>query len=416
MKRTASVCCLLASLMIGGSALAQDWPQWRGAGRDAKVGDFKAPAAWPKELTAKWKVNVGNGGDSSPALVGDKLFLITRQGDEESIVCLDAAGGTEVWRDKYTTPAISGADAKAHGGPRSSPAVAEGKVVTLGVNGVITCLNMDGKLAWRKDSAKDGYGVPKFHTACSPLIADGLAIVQLGGGAAGAVVAYDLATGDQKWAAKGDGAGYASPALVNVGETKLVVALTEKGIVAVQAADGKEVWQAAFAPVGMTYNSVSPVVDGPVMIYTGSGRGTKAVKFEKDGDKIVAKDLWTNADTSAAFCTPVLHDGLLFGLSAGKGRGSGGGKFYCLNAKTGQAAWTDSATRGTDYGAMVDAGSVIIALTATGQLTAIEPSDKAYKELASIKVSEKSTYAYPVVSGNRIFVRDEESMAMYVVE
>ena len=166
----------------------------------------------------------------------------------------------------------------------------------------------------------------------------------------------------------------------------------------------------------MTYNSVSPVVDGPVMIYTGSGRGTKAVKFEKEGDKIVAKDLWVNADTSAAFCTPVLHDGVLFGLSAGADRRGADGKFYCLNATTGQTAWTDSEPRRTNYGATVDAGSVIIALTAAGQLTAIEPGDKACKILASVKVSEKPTYAYPIASGNRIFIRDDDSMAMYLVE
>ena len=118
------------------------------AGRGAtRVGDFKVPAAWPKELTAAWRVNAGNGGDSSPALVGDKLFLITRQGDEEAIVCLDTAKGTEVWRDKYATPAVSGPDAKGHAGPRSSPAVADGKVVAAGSQwrGFVSQCRPDGK-------------------------------------------------------------------------------------------------------------------------------------------------------------------------------------------------------------------------------------------------------------------------------
>src|SRR5687768_11027029 len=85
---------------VGGVAVAQDWPQWRGPGRDNKVTGFTAPAAWPKELTKKWQVKVGSG-DSSPVLVGDKLYVFARQGDKEVTLCLDAATGKEVWRDEH---------------------------------------------------------------------------------------------------------------------------------------------------------------------------------------------------------------------------------------------------------------------------------------------------------------------------
>ena len=109
----------LACLMAG----ADDWPQWRGPGRDNKVTGFTAPAAWPKELTKKWKVPVGTG-DASPALVGDKVYVFARQGDEEVILCLDAGTGQERWKDKYSAPGFKGADAGGDMGPRSSPAVA----------------------------------------------------------------------------------------------------------------------------------------------------------------------------------------------------------------------------------------------------------------------------------------------------
>ncbi len=87
-------------LAAGNGALAQDWPQWRGPNRDAKVEGFKAPQAWPKELNQKWKVTVG-GGDASPALVGDKLYVFSREDPNEVIRCLDATTGKEVWQDKY---------------------------------------------------------------------------------------------------------------------------------------------------------------------------------------------------------------------------------------------------------------------------------------------------------------------------
>src|SRR5664279_2134599 len=83
-----------------GCALAQDWPQWRGANRDGKASGFTAPKTWPKELTQKWKVTVGLG-DATPALVGDKLYVFARQHPAEVVRCLDAANGKELWQEKY---------------------------------------------------------------------------------------------------------------------------------------------------------------------------------------------------------------------------------------------------------------------------------------------------------------------------
>src|SRR5262245_18180338 len=94
---------LLVAAGLGAFALAADaadWPQWRGPNRDAKVTGFGAPRRWPKEPTQKWKVRVG-GGDASPSLVGDKLYVFTRQGKDQVLRCLDAGSGKEVWQDRY---------------------------------------------------------------------------------------------------------------------------------------------------------------------------------------------------------------------------------------------------------------------------------------------------------------------------
>src|SRR2546421_2831342 len=165
--------------LIATCAFAQDWPQWRGANRDAKASDFKAPKTWPKELTKKWRVTVGEG-VSTPALVGERLYVFSRQEGNEITRCLNAADGKEIWQDKYESLGASG-PASGFSGPRSSPAVADGKVVTLGVRGVLSCLDAaEGKLLWRKDDFKGA--TPKFYTASSPLIVDGLCIAELGGG------------------------------------------------------------------------------------------------------------------------------------------------------------------------------------------------------------------------------------------
>src|SRR5689334_9653342 len=103
------------------TAAAADWPQWRGPDRDARAADFQAPAAWPKELTRKWSVPVGDG-VATPALVGDRLYVFARQGGDEVTRCLDAATGKEAWQDKYPAKPATG-PAGSFPGPRASPAV-----------------------------------------------------------------------------------------------------------------------------------------------------------------------------------------------------------------------------------------------------------------------------------------------------
>jgi len=395
-------------ILVGaGCVLAQDWPQWRGPNRDAKVSGFTAPATWPKELTQKWKTTVGTG-DATPALVGDKLYVFTRQGEEEVTTCLNAADdGKELWKDKYAAQAVTGPAAR-HPGPRSSPAIADGKVVTLGVAGVLSCLDAaSGKLIWRKDPFPKV--TPKFFAATSPIIVDGMAIAHLGGPGNGAIVAFDLAGGNQKWQWAAEGPDYGSPALMTVDGTKVLVTLSEKSFVGIGVADGKLLWQLPFAPQGMAYNAATPIIDGQTVIYTGKGRGTKAVKIEKQGDGFAAKELWSNPDLAPQFNTPVLKDGLLFGLSDK-------GNFFCIDAKTGKTAWVDTVQRDrSGFGAIVDVGSYLMAMPSSSELIVFKPNGKQYEEVAKIKVSDTPTYAHPVIAGNRIFIKDQESVAMFTL-
>jgi outer membrane protein assembly factor BamB len=394
-------------LLCLGFAFAQDWPQWRGPNRDGKVTDFTEPKEWPKELTRKWKIDVGLG-DSTPALVGNKLYVFTRQGDEEVNLCLDAQTGKELWKDTYAAMAVTGPPSR-HPGPRSSPAVADGKVVTIGVGGVISCLDAaTGKVLWRKDPYPKV--VPQFFTAMSPLIVDGMAIAHLGGKDNGGIIAYDLNTGEPKWQWTEEGPEYASPILLTVESTKQIVTLTEKSVVGIGVADGKLLWQLPFLPERRAYNAATPIIDGQTVIYTGAARGTKAVKIEKQGDGFAATEIWSNAEVAPQFNTPVLKDGLLFGLS-------NRGNFFCINNQTGQTAWTDpTQTDRGGFAAIVDVGSVILALPSSAELIIIKPTDKEYTELARIKVSEKATYAHPVIAGNRLFIKDEDSLSLWTID
>jgi outer membrane protein assembly factor BamB len=101
---------------------------------------------------------------------------------------------------------------------------------------------------------------------------------------------------------------------------------------------------------------------------------------------------------------------LLFGLSDSN-------KLYCINAETGQTAWTDATARGSrGFGSIVDAGSCLMVLPNNSELIVYKPDGKEYSELAVIKVSETPTYAHPVIAGNRIFIKDQDTVTMFVVD
>ena len=205
----------------------------------------------------------------------------------------------------------------------------------------------------------------------SPIIVDGMAIVHVGGQGNGAIIAFDLANGEEKWRWAAEGPEYASPALMTVDGVKQIVTLTEKSIVGIATADGKLLWQLPFASAGQwAYNAATPIVDGQTVIYTGAGRGTKAVKIEKKGDAFAATELWSNAEIAPQFNTPVLKDGLLFGLSDK-------GNLFCVDAKTGKTAWTDQTSRDrSGFAAMVDAGSCLMALPSSSELIVFKPSEQ----------------------------------------
>jgi outer membrane protein assembly factor BamB len=398
-------------LLSATCAAAQDWPQWRGPNRDNKVVGFTAPATWPKELTQKWKVTVGLG-DAWPVLTGDKVYVFTRQGADEVISCLDAGDGKIVWQDKYGAPAVT-SPANSHPGPRSTPAVAEGKVCTLGVGGAVTCLDAaTGKRVWQKDTK----AYPRFFTSSSPLIVDGKCIVYVG-----ALTAFDLASGEEKWKWAEDGAPYGSPVLMTVDGTKQVVTSTDKSIVGVSLADGKRLWHVPFGGNAYQNHSSTPIIDGQTVIYSGQpgqNGGTVALKIEKKGDAFEAKEVWKKPQGAGMYNTPVLKDGFLFGLITANRAPS---NLFCMDAKNGEVLWKDTTPRG-ECGDVFDAGSVLLALTSNSELLVFKPSNKGYEELAKYKVSDKGantgtegTWAGPIVSGNRVFVKDKDSLTLWTI-
>ncbi len=432
LRSTAVVWSVLAA-MFATSANALDWPQWRGPNRDGMAAEFQAPKTWPKELKKGWSVPVGEG-VATPALVGGRLYVFGREDGQEVVRCLNANSGKEIWKDKYESGDADGAAARFPVlGPRSSPAVADGKVVTLGTRGTLSCYDADkGKLLWRND---EFHAWPRFFVSSSPLITDGLCIAQLGSERGGGIVAYNLATGQEKWKWTGDGPAYGSPVLAKIGDTQAVIAPTAGNLVALDASNGDLLWEQPYSQG--RYNAATPIVAGQTLIFAGPTRGMTAKKLVAGDKKLAAEDLWSNPDNSVMYDTPVDKNGLLFGLSNLN-------SLFCIDTQTGKTVWNApvnaQAEAGNNpqrpqggqqgrgrrgrrggggsggYGSVVAAGDVLLALTPAGELIVFEPSDQDFKQLARYKVADGNTYSYPVVSGNRLFIKDKDSLTLWTLQ
>ncbi len=396
---------LLIIMLAAANLYSQDWTQFRGTERNGKVTGFKAPSLWPGQLTRVWQVNVGTC-DASPVLSGGKIYMHTRQGNDEVVICIEADSGKEIWKYSYSSPAVTG-PATSHPGPRSTPVVSGGKIVTMGVAGTVSCIDASsGKPIWQKEDTL--FPDPQFFTGMSPIVTEGMCIVQQGTRDDGHVIAYDLNTGKEKWRYSGEGPAYGSPSLLTYEKSKQLVVITEKSLLALNPADGRLLWKTDAICQQRFYNSSSPVIDGTKIFISGSGTGIRALKITKEGSQFKVTELWKNTEVGTKWNTPVLKDGYLYGFSDQK-------RIFCVDAATGKTAWKDDAVH-SDFATIIDCGPVLAGLPSTGNLLIIKPDPKSYAEIARYKVADTPVYAFPLIAGKTIYVKDAETLTMYRIE
>lgn len=401
---------LAAMLAVGMSSLltvAADWPQWRGPNRDGNVAGFNAPQAWPKTLREQWKVTVGVG-HASPLVADGKVYVFTRQGEEEVLLSLDAATGKELWRSAGLPVAYEmNPAARGHGkGPKSTPVLSGGKVFTLGITGVLSSHDArTGKLKWRREFSKQYPTTsPLYGTAMSPVVEGELLIAHVGGHDKGALTAFDAETGATKWAYDADGPAYASPIVTTLGGARQVVTFTQKELVSVDAATGRLLWK---LPAKTEYdtNNVTAIAYKDLLIFNREGQGIRAIRPSKQGATWTAQEVWGNTENEMYMSSPVVQGNLLFGMSVRKK-----GQFFCIDADTGKTLWQGPGRLGENV-AILNAGKVLLLLTNEASLIVLPPSATEYAPLAQYEVARSPTWAHPVVNGNRILVKDETTLA-----
>ena len=400
---------VLVALLPGATLPALDFPQWRGPARDGRV-SVAPRAGWPEALLAGWKVKVGVG-HASPVVAGDRVFLFSREGEEEVAESFELATGKRVWRGAYPAPYTMNPAATSHGkGPKSTPVVANGRLYTLGISGILSCYDAtSGHLVWRKEFAGQFKETsPLFGTAMSPMVDGGLLIAHVGGHGDGALTAFDPATGAVRWAWKGDGPGYASPMVGTIGGVRQVVTQSQDNVVGLSAEKGELLWK---IPLTTAYeqNAVTPVLAGDLVVYGGLDQPLRAVRVARKGDAWTPERVWENADVAAYLSSPVLEGGKLYGFSHRKR-----GQFFCLDAATGRTLWL-SEGRQAESAAILAGGGALFLLTTDGAMIVAARDAPAFKPLRTWKVAESATWAHPAVVEGAVLVKDVDTLTLWRV-
>src|SRR5580704_2077600 len=218
---------------------AADWPQFLGPTRNGVYANNDLADTWPADgPPVVWKKPVGQG-FSGPVVSQKKLISFHRLNDRETVECLDAATGKQLWLFDYPTAYRDdfGFDA----GPRATPDISDGRVYSFGAEGMLHCLDFQtGKKLWSVNT-KSQFAAPKgfFGMACSPLVEGNAVLLNIGGKDGAGIVAFDKATGKLLWRASNDEASYSSPAVATVHGKRRAFFFTRHTVTALDPADGK---------------------------------------------------------------------------------------------------------------------------------------------------------------------------------
>jgi outer membrane protein assembly factor BamB len=402
---------VIAALSLSPAAISfaqsspQDYPQWRGRDRDGSASAFSEPKTWPEKLTRKWKIEVGEG-YATPIVVGKRVYTFTRRGGNEVMTALDAATGDVLWQTGYQSPTLTpGSVASKHGnGPKATPLFHNGRLYTLGLSGTVSAFDAaTGKLVWQIPPSPE---TPYYGMAVSPLADKDLVVVTPGGN--GPLTAVGAKAGDIKWKATGDSA-WASPIVVELGGIRQIISMTSKSVIGVSVVDGSLLWEHPWVSSG-TGSTMTPIVYGETIIVNSQRMPVTALKpVRRDGKWTVAV-VWETKEVSMFMSNPVLIGETLFGLSE---RVSG--QYFAIDARTGKVLWLGEPREATNT-AIVKAGDLLFLLNDDAELIVAKSSRTEFKPLKRYTVADSATWAQPAISGNRIFIKDADSLALWIIE
>jgi outer membrane protein assembly factor BamB len=411
---------LLALVTLGVvtlGAAADDWPQWRGPRRDGTSQEKGLLGHWPKEgPKLLWHAKDIGFGYSAPAVVGDRIYLLSNQGmDNEYVQALQVKDGKQVWATKLGKV---GPNQKVdYPGARSTPTLDGDVLYALGSDGDLACVETaGGKVRWQKNLRSDFGGQPGgWAFAESPLV-DGDVLVCTPGGKEATLVALNKKTGALIWKCPvpgGDEAAYASVVVTEAGGVRQYVQFLEKGVVGVEAKTGRFLWRYDRTAKNSPANIPTPVAHGG-HVYTATGRGGAGlVKLTGNQGAVTAEEVYFEASLPNAIGGTVLVGDHLYGTTYR-------GTLVCVEFLTGKEKWS---AEGVGTGGICYAeGRLYVFGENNGEVALVEATPAAYRELGRFTTPDQpqrgksKAWAPPVVANGRLYLRDLASLWCYDVK
>lgn len=416
----------VGALLCGSSvSVADDWPQWRGPGRDGVwhesgiVNKFAKP-----QLDIVWRAKIGSG-YCGPTVANGRVYVTDRLIEPkqvERVHCFDAKTGRSIWSHTYD---CAYKDIGYDAGPRASVTVHDGLAYALGAMGNFFCFDAEtGKINWQKD-LKTEYKIrmPIWGLACAPLIEKGLVILQIGGEGTYDLVALDRKSGKEVWHALDDPASYSAPIVIDQAGRRVLVCYTGAAVVGVSPVDGKEFWRVPFPPTRMVIGISTPVhlgdyifvsnfFDGSVLVRLGKEQPTAELVWKRAGESEQKTDALHSINS-----TPYLKGKYIYGVDSY-------GELRCLDLLTGDRVWESDKAVPHDRWAtihFVEHNDDIWMFNDKGELIISRLSPKGFEEISRTQLIKPTRdqlpsrrggvcWSHPAFADRHVFARNDEEL------
>jgi outer membrane protein assembly factor BamB len=396
---------MLAGVAGQGSA-GLDWPQWRGPERNGISRETGLATQWPASgPPVVWSATNIGAGYGSMAVSGARVFVQGLRNNDSVVTSLNRADGKVVW----TRTIGRSADNDRGPGPRGTPTIDGDRLYVLTESGDLAALRaQDGSVLWQRNILRDfgARNIPWLISE-SPLI-DGNNVIVTPGGRNAGMAALDKMTGKTVWVAKelSDEAGYASPVVADVQGVRAIMTLTAEAGVGVRASDGKLLWR--YRPVAnSTANITTPVVQDNKVFYTSSyGTGGALLTLGARDGLLIAQEVYFTREMQNHHGGVILLNGYLYGFH--------NSIMTCLEFATGKQMWRD---RSVGKGSLTYADRHFYVLSENNVVGLLEASPSGYREKGRFQIADQGlpSWAHPVVSGGRLYIRNQGIVNAYDV-
>jgi hypothetical protein len=274
--------------------------------------------------------------------------------------------------------------------------------------GKVACYETgNGRQVWAREMKEFGASTPQWAFSESVLVVKNLAVITPGG--KDCIVGLDKATGATRWRSEGNGgrAQYGSPLLAVCKNVPMIITGTSAGLVAVHAESGKILWENDFS-TNNTANCPTPAYSAPYVFWAnGYGRGGICLELSSAGPGSVrAREVWRTEEMDCHHGGYIIHDGHIYG--------NHGGGWACLELKTGKRMWYSN---GVGKGSLCYAdGMLYLFGEHNGRVGLATASPVKFEMRGQFSVAGAGpSWAHPVVSGGRLYLRYHQNLYCYDV-